>query len=72
MTMTKLKPTDVPEKVIAWYAKILGIDTVDVIDRLEIRGDNILLSLHGLPDGEDVPWAWIWSRGDEDNFELDE
>jgi hypothetical protein len=67
--MSPLKVTDVPEKVIAQYAKMLSIDAVDVIDRLVIRGDNILLSLHGLADGEEVPWAWIWSRQDEEEYD---
>jgi hypothetical protein len=68
----RLKLTDVPEKVIAQHAKMLGIDTIDVIDRLVIRGDNILLSLRDLVDGDDVEWAWVWSRGDEEDDELDD
>jgi hypothetical protein len=68
----KLKITDVPEKVITRHAKILGIDTIDLIDRLVIRGDNILVSLHGLTDDDDDVWSWIWSRGDEEDWDLDE
>ena len=70
---TKLKPTDVPEKVLARCAERHGIDTVEVIDRLVIEGDHIFMSLHGLVDDDEVvSRAWIWSRGDEDNYELDE
>jgi hypothetical protein len=53
------KLTDVPEKVIAFYAKKLGIDAIDVIDRLVVRGDNIFLSLRGLADADGHEWAWV-------------
>jgi hypothetical protein len=68
----RLRLTDVPEKVLAWHAKIVGIDTVEAIDRLEIRGDHILMSLRGLVDDDDVQYAWVWSRGDEEDDELDD
>jgi hypothetical protein len=71
-TVPRPKLTDVPEKVIAQYAKMLGIDDIEVIDRLVIRGDNILISLRGLVDDGDVEWGWVWSREDEEDFELDE
>jgi hypothetical protein len=69
-TMKKppLRPTDIPEKVLAMNAKIIGISTIELIDGLQFRGDNVFFP---------VPWdevglAWIWSRGDEEDAEDDE
>ena len=62
-----MKITDVPERIIAQYAMMYGIDDIAVIDRLEVRhGENVFMSLRGLVDDDDPGWAWVWSREDEE------
>jgi hypothetical protein len=70
----RLKLTDIPEKVIALYAEILGIDTIEVIDRLVIKGDNVFLPLSEEEIDPEVPVraAWVWSREDVEDDELEE
>jgi len=62
--MAVLRPTDIPEDVIAKYAEMLGIDAIDVIDRLVFDGDHVLLPLG-------TEWAWVWSPGDEEDEEME-
>ena len=61
----KLKPTDISEKTLAMAAEVLGVSTVELVDGLQIEGDNIFF-----PTSQGR--AWIWSRGDEDEDDEDE
>jgi len=67
-----MKITSVPERIIAQYAMMYGIDDIAVIDRLEVRGDNVFMSLRGLVGDDDPGWAWVWSREDEEEDEEDD
>jgi hypothetical protein len=68
---TRLRPTDVPQRVLSWYAEKLGVDACEVVDRLVVRGDDILISMRGFVDGGEVcgdnVYTIVWSRDDDND-----
>ena len=69
MKKPRLRPTDVPEKVIALHAKIFWASApLNSSMAFSFKGDNVFFPV----PVDEVGRAWIWARGDEEDNELDE